>query len=45
MRKRIASILMLAILIGLAGCATAHGIAQDTENLARGMKKTIAESD
>jgi predicted small secreted protein len=45
MRKRMMSILVLFLLIVLVGCATARGIAQDTENLARGIKKTIAESE
>lgn len=43
MRKGLMIVLLLSIF--LAGCATAHGIAQDSENLARGIKKTIAESE
>ena len=42
--RRIASILIALVLIVLAGCATFRGMAQDTENLGRGMKKTVSES-
>lgn len=44
MRKKLIGVLGLLLLIVLAGCATAKGIAQDSENLARGIKKTISES-
>ncbi|MFQ5847909.1 MAG: hypothetical protein ACE5IQ_09625 [Candidatus Methylomirabilales bacterium] len=44
MRKLIALLGVLLLLV-VAGCATAKGIAQDTENLARGLKKTISESE
>lgn len=45
MRKRSIAILSLLLLFVMAGCATARGIAQDSENLARGIKKTISESE
>ncbi len=44
MRKKSMAILGLLLLFVLAGCATARGIAQDSENLARGIKKTMSES-
>lgn len=38
--------LFLALLVvALAGCATLRGMAQDTENLGKGLKKTISEND
>jgi predicted small secreted protein len=45
MRRKMISVLILLLLVVSAGCATARGIAQDSENLARGIKKTIAESE
>ena len=42
--RRMISILAALLLIVLAGCATFRGMAEDTENLGRGMKKTISES-
>ena len=37
-------ILLIAMSVTLlAGCATARGIAQDAENLARGIKRSISE--
>lgn len=42
--RRMVSILVALLMIVLAGCATFRGMAQDTENLGRGMKKTISES-
>ena len=45
MRNRMISILALLLLIFSVGCATARGIAQDSESLARGIKKSIAESE
>ncbi|MGH7352237.1 MAG: hypothetical protein ACREJJ_07680 [Candidatus Methylomirabilales bacterium] len=41
--RRIVSILIALLLIVLAGCATFRGMAQDTENLGRGIKKTVSE--
>ncbi|MCI0482983.1 MAG: lipoprotein [candidate division NC10 bacterium] len=41
--KRIVSILIALALIVLAGCATFRGMAQDFENLGRGIKKTASE--
>ena len=36
--------LLIAICVTLlAGCATARGIAQDAENLARGIKRSISK--
>jgi len=37
------SILVALLLIVLAGCATFRGMAEDTENLGRGIKKTVSE--
>ncbi|MBW8057392.1 MAG: entericidin EcnA/B family protein [Candidatus Methylomirabilales bacterium] len=45
MRKKSIAILGLLLLFVLAGCATARGIAQDSENLARGIKKSISKSE
>ncbi len=42
MRKTV-SILIALLLIILAGCATFRGMAEDTENLGRGIKKTVSE--
>ena len=41
--RRTVSILIVLLLIVLAGCATFRGMAQDTENLGRGIKKTVSE--
>ncbi|MGH7209042.1 MAG: entericidin A/B family lipoprotein [Nitrospiraceae bacterium] len=41
--RRVISILIALLLIVLAGCATFRGMAQDTENLGRGIKKTVSE--
>ena len=43
--RRMISILVALFLIVLAGCATFRGMAQDFENLGRGMKKTASESE
>jgi predicted small secreted protein len=45
MKNRMIFILALLLLIFSVGCATARGIAQDSENLARGIKKTVSESE
>ena len=42
--RRMISILVALLLIVLAGCATFRGMAEDIENLGRGMKKTVSES-
>jgi predicted small secreted protein len=42
--RRIVCILLVLVLIVLAGCATFRGMAEDAENLGRGMKKTASES-
>jgi len=42
--RRMISILVALLLIVLAGCATFRGMAEDTENLGRGIKKTVSES-
>ncbi|KRT70576.1 MAG: hypothetical protein XU15_C0004G0152 [candidate division NC10 bacterium CSP1-5] len=41
--RRTVSILIVLLLILLAGCATFRGMAEDTENLGRGIKKTVSE--
>jgi len=41
--RRTVSILIALLLIILAGCATFRGMAEDTENLGRGIKKTVSE--
>ncbi|MGH7351159.1 MAG: entericidin A/B family lipoprotein [Candidatus Methylomirabilales bacterium] len=41
--RRTVSILIALLLILLAGCATFRGMAEDTENLGRGIKKTVSE--
>jgi predicted small secreted protein len=42
--RRMVSIVVALLMIVLAGCATFRGMAQDTENLGRGIKKTVSES-
>lgn len=44
MRRLIALCAVLS-LAALAGCATLRGMAQDAENLGKGLKKTISEND
>jgi predicted small secreted protein len=39
------SLFVALSLVALAGCATLRGMAQDAENLGKGLKKTIAEND
>ncbi len=41
--RRTVSILIVLLLTLLAGCATFRGMAEDTENLGRGIKKTVSE--
>jgi len=41
--RRMVSIVVALLMIVLAGCATFRGMAEDTENLGRGMKKTVSE--
>ena len=41
--RRMISILVALLMIVLTGCATFRGMAQDTENLGRGIKKTVSE--
>jgi predicted small secreted protein len=41
--RRMVSIVVALLMIVLAGCATFRGMAQDTENLGRGIKKTVSE--
>lgn len=44
--KRIFSlpmILLLTLIMAVGGCATARGMAEDFQNLGRGIKKTISE--
>ncbi|MGH7830987.1 MAG: entericidin A/B family lipoprotein [Candidatus Binatia bacterium] len=41
MRK--AALLLLALLLG--GCATLRGMAEDIQNLGRGLKKTVSDDD
>lgn len=43
--RRWISLLVALALVALAGCATLRGMAQDAENLGKGLKKTIAEND
>lgn len=44
MKKR--TLLLLALLlIVLGGCATVRGMAEDMENLGKGLKKTISDED
>ncbi len=40
--KKLAVLLVLSLTL-ITGCATARGIAQDAENLARGIKRSISE--
>jgi len=41
--RRVVSTFIALLLIVLAGCATFRGMAQDFENLGRGIKKTASE--
>lgn len=36
---------LMVVLFLLVGCATFRGVAEDTESLARGMKRTISEDE
>lgn len=40
---RRATLLLLAFLLG--GCATVRGMAEDIQNLGRGLKKTVSDDD
>jgi predicted small secreted protein len=42
--RKIVCMLIGFLLLVLMGCATFRGMAQDTENLGRGLKKTVSES-
>lgn len=44
MNKKMVIVLALLLLL-LVGCATMRGIAEDTQNLGRGLKKTISEEE
>jgi predicted small secreted protein len=43
MRKKMLP--LLALLFVLGGCATLRGMAEDIQNLGKGMKKTISDDD
>ena len=45
MMRRLISLFLALSLVALAGCATLRGMAQDAENLGKGLKKTISEND
>jgi len=44
MRKRTLLLLVLLSIV-LGGCATVRGMAEDIENLGKGLKKTISDED
>lgn len=44
MSKKIVFFLTLVLFL-LVGCATFRGVAEDTESLARGLKRTISEEE
>jgi predicted small secreted protein len=44
MKKRTLLLLALLLII-LGGCATVRGMAEDIENLGKGLKKTISDED
>ncbi len=41
--RRMVSIAIAFLMMVLTGCATLRGMAQDTENLGRGINKTVSE--
>ncbi len=43
--KKIISFLLGLFLLVLTGCATFRGMADDFENLGRGIKKTVSEEE
>ena len=43
--KRKLAFFLLLVSVLLAGCATLRGMAEDTQNLGRGLKKTVAEEE
>ena len=43
--RRFISLFVALFLVVLAGCATLRGIAEDAQNLGKGLKKTISEND
>ncbi len=42
MKKTISLTVLVAILIGLASCATLRGMGEDIQNLGKGIKKTVS---
>ena len=44
MRKTVLAVLALLLLI-LSGCATLRGVAEDFQNLGRGLQKTLSDDD
>lgn len=42
---KVISLFVALSLVALAGCATLRGMAEDAENLGKGLKKTISEND
>lgn len=42
---RAISLFVALLLVALAGCATLRGMAEDAENLGKGLKKTISENE
>jgi predicted small secreted protein len=43
--KTIISFILALFVLALAGCATFRGMAEDFENLGRGIKKTVSEEE
>ncbi len=42
MKKTIALAILLALCMGLAGCATLRGMGEDIQNLGKGIKKAVS---
>ncbi len=42
---KLVSLFVALLLVLLAGCATLRGMAEDAENLGKGLKKTVSESE
>ena len=43
--SRLIALLIALALVAVAGCATLRGMAEDAENLGKGLKKTVSEDD
>ncbi len=43
--RKIGLVVLVLLLVLVSGCATLRGVAEDFENLGRGLKRTVSDED